>query len=61
MFGYVSTTDLLPGGKAQVEQWVTLREGQAGGRYRGWEGRTEAEHGLADNLQLTGYLNYSYV
>jgi hypothetical protein len=52
MFGYVNTTDLLPATKAQVEQWVTARAGR-------WEGRSEAEFGLADNLQLTGYLNYS--
>jgi hypothetical protein len=51
MFGYVSTTDLLPRGKAQVEQWVTARSD-------GTLARSEAEYGATDNLQLTGYLNY---
>jgi opacity protein-like surface antigen len=59
MFGYLNTTDLLPKGKAQVEQWATLRGGQSEGRYSRIEGRTEAEYGLRDDLQLTGYLNYS--
>ena len=61
MFGYVNTTDLLPKGKAQVEQWVTARTGQAQGRYRRLEGRTEVDYGLADDLQVTGYLNYDHV
>lgn len=61
LFGYVNTTDLLPKGKAQVEQQLTLRGGQAGGRYRRLEGRTELDYGLRDDLQLTLYLNYSHV
>jgi len=61
IFGYVNTTDLLPRGKAQAEQQVALRGGQAGGRYRRLEGRTEFDYGLRDDLQLTLYLNYSHV
>jgi hypothetical protein len=61
LFGYVNTTDLLPRGKWQAEQQLTARTGQAGGRYRRLEGRTEAEVGLRDNLQATLYLNYAYV
>ena len=59
MFGYVNATDLLPKGRWQVEQWLTDRSGDASGRYDLLEGRIEADVGLADNLQLTGYLNYA--
>lgn len=61
MFGYVNTTDLLPAGKLQVEQWITDRAGQAEGRYTRLEGRTEVDYGLRDALQATLYLDYSHV
>jgi hypothetical protein len=59
LFGYVNTTDLLPKGKAQIEQWATAREGGGVGRYHVLEGRTEVDYGLASDLQLTGYFNLS--
>ena len=59
LFGYVNTTDLLPKGKAQIEQWATGRLEQSRGHYARFEGRSEAEYGLGDNVQITGYLNYS--
>jgi hypothetical protein len=61
LFGFVNTTDLLPQGKTQIEQWVTVREGSSAGAYHLWEGRTEVDYGLANNLQVTGYLNASYL
>jgi hypothetical protein len=61
MFGYVNTTDLLPRGKWQLEQWATFREGDGAGRYRAIEARSEFDYGVADNLQLTAYLNASHV
>jgi hypothetical protein len=61
MFGYVNTTDLLPRGKWQLEQWATLREGDGAGRYRAIEGRSEFDYGATDNVQLTAYLNYSHL
>lgn len=60
LFGYVNTTDLLPAGKVQLEQWLTQRAGQARGRYSRLEARSEAEYGLKDNLQLSLYLNYDW-
>lgn len=59
LFGYVNTTDLLPKGKFQIEQWLTAREGGGPGRYQRLEGRSAVEYGLRDDLQLTAYLNYS--
>lgn len=60
LFGYVYTTDLLPKGKWEVEQWITDREGQAYGHFHHLHFATEVEYGLEDNLQVAGYLNYSY-
>jgi hypothetical protein len=60
VFGYVYTTDTLPRGKSEVEQWITDRRGQAYRRFDDINLRTEYEYGLSDNVQLGGYLNYSY-
>jgi len=58
MFGYVYTTDLLPKGAKEVEQWATWRHQKAGGYFDQIDGRTEFEYGLADNLQVAFYANY---
>lgn len=60
-FAYVYTTDTLPKGKAEIEQWVTDRDGQAHGYYHGVNGRTELEYGVTDNFQLSLYTNYAYI
>ena len=60
LFGYVYTTDVLPAGKTELEQWSTLREGRSQGRFHLWQGRTEVSHGVTNNLQLSGYLNLAY-
>ncbi|WP_243040190.1 autotransporter outer membrane beta-barrel domain-containing protein [Dyella sedimenti] len=60
VFGYVYTTDTLPRGKSEVEQWITDRRGQAYRHFDDFNLRTEYEYGLSDNVQLGGYLNYSY-
>lgn len=60
LFGYVYTTDLLPKGKVEIEQWITDREGQAFGRFHHVDMSTEIEYGLEDNLQISLYTNYMY-
>jgi len=60
LFGYVYTTDLLPKGKWEVEQWVTDREGQAYGHFHHIHFSTELEYGLEDNLQVAFYVNSQY-
>jgi hypothetical protein len=60
MFGYVYTTDLLPKGAKEAEQWVTWRHQKIGGYYDQLEGRTELEYGLTDRLQTALYLNYNW-
>jgi hypothetical protein len=57
-FGYVYTTDLLPQGAKEVEQWATWRHQKTGGYFDQIDGRTEFEFGLTDKLQLAFYANY---
>ena len=59
-FAYVYTTDLLPQGAKEIEQWVTVRHQQIGGSFDQIEGRTAFEYGLADNLQVAFYANYAW-
>jgi hypothetical protein len=60
IFGFIYTTDLLPAGKSEVEQWATLREGRANGDFHLIQTRTELSHGVTNNLQLSGYLDLAY-
>lgn len=60
MFGFVYTTDLLPQGGKEIEQWITLRHQKNGGHYDQIEGRTEFEYGLTDNLQVALYGIYAW-
>ena len=59
-FGYSYTTDVLPKGKWELEQWVTGRVGKESGSFAGTDFRTEIETGLTDRLQAALYLNYNY-
>ena len=60
LFGYVYTTDLLPKGKWEIEQWITDREGQVAGRFHHIDMSSELEYGLDDNFQVSIYANYMY-
>lgn len=59
LFGFVYTTDLLPQGEKEAEQWVTWRREKAGGSFNLWIGRTELSYGVADDFQLSLYANYA--
>jgi hypothetical protein len=59
-FGYVYTTDLLPQGAKEVEQWATWRHQKADGYFDQIDGRTEFEYGLTDKLQVAFYANYAW-
>jgi len=60
LFGYTYTSDVLPKGKWELEQWVTSRMGKESGRFLGMDLRTEIETGVTDHLQASLYLNYNY-
>jgi len=59
-FGYVYTTDLLPKGAKEIEQWLTWRNKKIAGVYDQLEGRTEFEYGVSDRLQVALYANYAW-
>jgi len=59
LFGFSYTTDLLPKGKFELEQWSTTRFHKApGGKFWLQENKTEEEYGYRDNLQLALYQIY---
>lgn len=59
LFGFSYTTDLLPKGKFELEQWSTTRiHKYPGGRFWMQENKTEEEYGLKDNLQVALYQIY---
>lgn len=60
LFGFIVTTDTLPKGQKEVEQWVTLREGRSQGDFHVVQTRTEVSWGVTDKLQVSGYLNLAY-
>lgn len=60
LFGYIYTTDILPKGKVELEQWSTLREGRSQGSFHLLQERSEIEYGLTDKIQVSGYLNYDW-
>ena len=60
LFGFIYTTDLLPKGRSEVEQWLTWRTQKAGGYYDQLENRTEFSYGVTSAFQLSGYLNYNW-
>ncbi len=57
LFGYIYTTDLLPKGQKEVEQWATFREGRSNGDFHLLQTRTEVSYGVTDRFQVSGYLN----
>jgi hypothetical protein len=60
LFGYSYTSDVLPKGKWEAEQWITSRSGKESGTFTAADFRTEIEHGFTDRLQGSLYLNYNY-
>lgn len=60
LFGFINTTDTLPKGQTEVEQWATLREGRSQGDFHVVQTRTEVSWGATDKLQISGYLNLAH-
>jgi hypothetical protein len=59
LFGFSYTTDLLPKGKFELEQWSTTRFTKAPkGKFWLQESKTEEEYGVTDKLQLSLYQIY---
>ena len=60
LFGFVYTTDLLPKGQKEAEQWATWRNQKVGGQFDQVDGRTEFSYGLSDRLQASLYANRTW-
>jgi len=60
IFGFTYTTDLLPKGKSEVEQWLTLRTKRPWGDFYVLEGKSEYSFGVTDAFQLSAYLKYAW-
>ena len=61
IFSWTYTTDLLPKGRFEFEQWVTARWEKEHGTYQVFDFREEFEYGVTDNFQVSLYLNHHYV
>lgn len=60
LFGFTYTTDLLPKGKFEIEQWSTTRfTKHPAGNFWLQENRTELEYGVTDKFQFSVYGNYN--
>lgn len=57
LFGYIYTTDLLPKGHFELEQWVDGKFGKQNGSYSNLRFRSEIEYGFTDNFQGSLYIN----
>lgn len=60
LFGFTYTTDLLPQGAKEIEEWASWRHQKNSGYYDQIEGRTEFEYGVTDRLQAALYANYNW-
>lgn len=60
LFGYLYTTDTLPKGQVEIEQWVTWRNEKIAGDFNQIDERTEVEYGLTDNFQVALYANATW-
>ena len=58
LFGFTYTTDLLPKGKSEVEQWSTTRFTKATGNFWLQENRTEFSYGMTNRFQISLYQDY---
>jgi hypothetical protein len=60
LLGFLYTTDLLPKGGMEVEQWFTWKHKKAGGIFDLVEGQSEFSYGVSESLQVSGYLIYDW-
>lgn len=59
-FAALYTTDILPQGGKEMEQWLTWEHGRPFESWNHVEARTELEYGLTNDFQIAAYLNYDY-
>jgi hypothetical protein len=59
-FAFLYTADTLPGGEAELEQWVIWKGGHAHENFNSFKSRSEFEYGITGDLQGSLYLNYDW-
>jgi len=59
-FASIYTTELLPEGGREAEQWVTWSTSKPDERFDVVRGRTEVEYGVTSRFQLALYANYQW-
>src|SRR5258705_1822135 len=59
-FASIYTTEILPRGASEVEQWATWANSKPDERFDEVAGRTEVEYGVTGRFQLAIYANYSW-
>src|SRR6266446_5829867 len=58
-FASIYTTEALPQGEIEVEQWVGWASSKPGEQFDRVVGRTEVEYGVTSRFQLALYANYA--
>lgn len=58
-FGYVYTSEVLPPGAMEIEQWGTWAWNKPEEDFSQFKGRTEFEYGITNRFQIAAYLNYA--
>jgi hypothetical protein len=59
-FASVYTTEVMPQGAMEVEQWLTWKSSKPDEHFDAVEGRTEFEYGVSNRLLLSLYANYQH-
>jgi hypothetical protein len=59
-FASIYTTETVPKGSSEVEQWATWANSKPDERFDDVAGRTEVEYGVTNRLRLSLYANYSW-
>jgi len=58
-FAALYTTDTMPAGEVEVEQWASWAFHKPHEEFRAFQGRSEVEYGISDDFLLGLYANYS--
>ncbi|WP_206734797.1 hypothetical protein [Bradyrhizobium zhanjiangense] len=59
-FGWIYTADVHPQGTFEYEHKSFMQSGQSQGQYFFMQNKEEIEYGLTNQLQISGYFNWSY-
>lgn len=60
-FASIYTTELMPQGAAEAEQWLTWATGKPDENFDNIEGRTEVEYGVSNRFLLSLYTHYRWI